>query len=70
MDRTAPFREAVRAFKREYLARALAAHHGNRSRAALALGMQRTYLVRLIGELGVPTTQPRYGWRSPQSKTC
>jgi DNA-binding NtrC family response regulator len=47
------YQRAVEKFKRELLALALAAHDGNRSRAARALGLQRTYLVRLIRDLGL-----------------
>ncbi len=44
---------AVEKFKREFLVLTLAAHGGNRSRAARALGLQRTYLVRLIRDFGL-----------------
>lgn len=47
------YQRAVEAFKRELLALTLAAHGGNRSRAARALGLQRTYFVRLIRVFGV-----------------
>jgi DNA-binding NtrC family response regulator len=56
------YQRAVETFKRELLALTLAAHGGNRSRAARALGLQRTYFVRLIRQFGlagrVPVTQP------------
>jgi Nif-specific regulatory protein len=53
-DASAPtFHAAVVAFKRQMLATALAATAGNRTEAARALGLQRTYLHRLIRELGV-----------------
>jgi transcriptional regulator with GAF, ATPase, and Fis domain len=45
--------EAIRSFKRERLEQALARTHGNRTHAARELGLQRTYLLRLIHELGV-----------------
>ncbi|MBI4827420.1 MAG: sigma 54-interacting transcriptional regulator [Nitrospinae bacterium] len=44
---------AVDNFKREHVRAALALHGGSRTRAAQALGVQRTYLSRLIKELGV-----------------
>ena len=44
--------EAVSAFKRNLVRAALAAHDGNRSRAAAALKIERTSLLRLIRELG------------------
>jgi DNA-binding NtrC family response regulator len=47
------YQRAVEHFKRELLVLTLAAHGGNRSRAARALGLQRTYLVRLIRDFGV-----------------
>ena len=34
------------------IARALAEHQGNRTRAARTLGIQRTYLCRLVREFG------------------
>ncbi len=36
------------AFKREYIVRMLAAHGGNRTRTAKTLGLERTYLLKLI----------------------
>jgi transcriptional regulator with GAF, ATPase, and Fis domain len=45
--------EAIRSFKRQRLEQALARAHGNRTHAARELGLQRTYLLRLIHELGV-----------------
>jgi DNA-binding NtrC family response regulator len=47
------YQRAVEKFKRELLALTLAAHGGNRSRASRALGLQRTYLVRLIRDFGL-----------------
>ena len=43
----------VDAFKKELLERALRAHGGNRTHAARALGLQRTYLLRLIKEFEI-----------------
>jgi DNA-binding NtrC family response regulator len=48
-----PMREAMRAFKRQYIAKALAETGGNQTKAAERLGLQRTFLNRLIKELGV-----------------
>jgi DNA-binding NtrC family response regulator len=48
--------EAIRQFKRTLLEQALRRAHGNRTRAARALGLQRTYLLRLIRELDVDAT--------------
>jgi transcriptional regulator with PAS, ATPase and Fis domain len=47
------FHERVEAFKRELIEQTLAACEGNRTRAAEALGLQRTYLARLIKNLGI-----------------
>jgi DNA-binding NtrC family response regulator len=52
------YRRAVEKFKCELLVLTLAAHGGNRSRAARALGVQRTYFVRLIRQLGVAERIP------------
>ncbi|GIX06421.1 MAG: Fis family transcriptional regulator [Candidatus Poribacteria bacterium] len=45
--------EAQRIFRREHVRRILQRHGGNRTEAAKALGIQRTYLSRLIRELGI-----------------
>jgi DNA-binding NtrC family response regulator len=50
---TIPLHEAICAFKRRLVEQALAAAGGNRSRAAAALGIERTSLLRLIRELGI-----------------
>jgi Nif-specific regulatory protein len=47
------FHEAVAAHKRQIIREALHRSGGNQSRAAIALGLQRTYLSRLIKELQV-----------------
>ena len=46
------YRTAVIAFKRDLVEQTLAAHGGNRTHAARALGVPRTYLLRLIRRLG------------------
>jgi transcriptional regulator with PAS, ATPase and Fis domain len=48
-----PLHEAVSAFKRLLVRAVLAANDGNRSRAAAALKIERTSLLRLIRELGI-----------------
>jgi two-component system response regulator HydG len=48
-----PYKEAVRGFKRECIARALARTGGNQKKAAELLGLQRTFLNRLIKEFGL-----------------
>lgn len=47
------FHGAVSEFKRRLIETTLRQFGGNRSRAARALGLQRTYLLRLIRDLGV-----------------
>ena len=58
---TAAWHEAVRRFKRALVEQTLARTHGNRTQAARTLGLQRTYLLRLIRDLEVqaPPAQPR-----------
>lgn len=48
-----PYAEAVQAFKRAYIAQALKRTNGNQTEAARLLGMQRTFLNRLMKELGL-----------------
>jgi Nif-specific regulatory protein len=47
------FKEAVDAFKRDFLALNLRQSDGNRSLTARNLGLQRTYLSRLIAKYGL-----------------
>src|SRR3989475_1687685 len=54
------FHGAVSEFKRRLIEATLAQAGGNRRRAAKALGLQRTYLLRLMREFEI---------RSPQSAT-
>lgn len=51
MRADAPFHKAVKNFKRRLIHSALEATQGNRTQAARLLGLQRTYLCRLIREL-------------------
>lgn len=48
-----PLKEAVSEFKREYIRAALASCGGNQTKAAERLGLQRTFLNRIIKELGI-----------------
>jgi hypothetical protein len=50
---------AVTDFKRRLLEQALRSAGGNRTHAARALGLQRTYLLRLIRDLGVAVPPAR-----------
>ncbi len=47
-------KEAQERFKKEFLAKTLDYTNGNRTKAASVLGIQRTYLSRLLKELNVP----------------
>jgi len=49
----AGFHGAVSEFKRRLIEATLCQFGGNRSQTARALGLQRTYLLRLIRDLGV-----------------
>ena len=51
MDR--PFHEAVKHHKREIVRRALARAGGSQTKAAALLGLQRTYLARLVKHMGI-----------------
>src|SRR2546421_3566329 len=48
-----PFHEAVERHKREVIRRALALASGSQTKAAELLGLQRTYLARLIKQMGI-----------------
>ena len=56
------FHGAVGEFKRRLIEATLAQAGGNRTRAAMALGLQRTYLLRLMREFQIhspPSPPPR-----------
>jgi hypothetical protein len=59
MSRHSVYHSLVAAFQAEVIRRALAATGGNRTHAARLLGLQRTYLLRLMRDRGidVPQTQ-------------
>jgi DNA-binding NtrC family response regulator len=50
---------AVSEFKRRLIEATLHQMHGNRTHTARALGLQRTYLLRLIRDLQVTAPPPR-----------
>lgn len=60
MEQWAPlgFRGAVEEFKRRLIETALRQSGGNRTHAARCLGLQRTYLLRLMRDLGVSVPRP------------
>jgi DNA-binding NtrC family response regulator len=52
------FHGAVSEFKRRLIEATLAQMGGNRTRTARALGLQRTYLLRLMREFGISAPPP------------
>ncbi len=48
-----PLKHALAAFRRQYVARALAQAGGNQTKAASALGLQRSFLNRLVHRMGL-----------------
>lgn len=57
-ERPLGYHGAVSEFKRRLIEATLQQSHGNRTHAARALGLQRTYLLRLIRELHVAAPPP------------
>jgi Bacterial regulatory protein, Fis family len=57
------FHGAVSEFKRRLIEATLTQSGGNRTRAARALGLQRTYLLRLMREFQVHIPPPAGPWR-------
>jgi DNA-binding NtrC family response regulator len=66
--RELPLHEAVSAFKRDLVREVLTANGGNRSRAAAALKIERTSLLRLIRELGISDVPDGQPGRPPAQK--
>lgn len=66
---TAPYHLAVATFRRQLVEKTLREHDGNRSRTAAALGLQRTYLCRLIRvhRIDVPAEHERVTYMPPRS---
>jgi DNA-binding NtrC family response regulator len=60
-EQSVGYHGAVSQFKRRLIEATLHQVRGNRTHAARALGLQRTYLLRLIRDLGVaaPPVPPR-----------
>jgi hypothetical protein len=58
------YHEAVDQFKKEFLAQMLTAHNGNRTHTAKAIGLQRTYLLRLLRQFGLNQFRPKAKERS------
>jgi DNA-binding NtrC family response regulator len=64
----ATWHESIATCKRALIERALRRAHGNRTRAAERLGLQRTYLLRLMREMGV--SAPRRVRRRRRPTAC
>jgi DNA-binding NtrC family response regulator len=64
LARPVGYHGAVSDFKRRLIEATLHQASGNRTHAARALGLQRTYLLRLIRELGVAAPPPPVRRRS------
>lgn len=47
------FHQGVETYKKQLLQTTLEAHRGNRTHAARALGLQRTYLLRLMRDFRI-----------------
>ena len=62
---TPGYHGAVSDFKRQLIEATLRQMRGNRTHAARALGLQRTYLLRLIRDLGVAAPPPPPRRRPP-----
>jgi len=58
VERAGGYHSEVQSFKRRLLREALERHGGNQTKAAEALGLQRTYLARLLKRLSPPPAQP------------
>jgi two-component system nitrogen regulation response regulator NtrX len=58
---TLPLHEAREAFERDYILRALAAQHGNISRTAEALGVERSNLYRKMRAFGIAPARKAEG---------
>jgi DNA-binding NtrC family response regulator len=58
----ATWHESIAALKRELIEQALRRSGGNRTRAAEALGLERTYLLRLMRRMGL--SAPRQSHRA------
>ena len=59
------YADAVRQFKKRFLAEVLARHKGNQCKAAAELGMHRNTLSRTLAELDLDSAQIRSGARRP-----
>src|SRR5207245_9686878 len=63
------YSEAVREFKRRFIATVLEENKGNQCRAARQLGMHRNTLSRTVSELRIDARQFREGGKRPSRGT-
>jgi Fis family transcriptional regulator, factor for inversion stimulation protein len=63
------YSEAVREFKKRFIATVLSENKGNQCRAARQLGMHRNTLSRTIGELKIDVREFRNGAKRPPRGT-
>ena len=59
MSRHSVYHSLLAAFQTELIRRALAATNGNRTHAARLLGLQRTYMLRLMRDRGIDVPLPK-----------
>ncbi len=64
------YHEVVAEFKRQFLTHMLAAHGGNRTATARTLGLQRSYLIRLIRQYGLGRSFRRNSAKSAQRENA
>jgi hypothetical protein len=64
MPRQSVYHSLLTAFRTEVITRALAAAGGNRTHAARLLGLQRTYLLRLMRDRRIHVPRPQRKGRS------
>jgi DNA-binding NtrC family response regulator len=64
------YHDAVTEFRRRFLAHMLDAHGGNRTRTAQALGLQRSYLIRLLRQHGLGKPFRRNPAKSAQNENA
>src|SRR5437667_9528151 len=64
MPRHSVYHSLLIAFQTEVITRALTATGGNRTHAARLLGLQRTYLLRLMRDRGIDVPRPQRKGRS------
>lgn len=67
MKRRGGYHAVVAEFKRRFLQHALDAHGGNRTYTARTLGLQRSYLIRLLRQYGLGRAHRQIPAKSAQN---